>query len=165
MVIKGYFAPAGAREARTANVRLWTMVALAFLFGLTQASGAVAAENKAQMLEVSPTTGAVRLAAAGDADELLRTLEIERGKSVFVRTDYDVKRVSVGDSALVDVVVLNPRELQFVAKATGSTNVLIWDTRGRPQASIEQQDSGPGTQHLPYRPPAEPVRMEGHSQP
>lgn len=117
---------------------------LALLLGAVQTSSAESVEaGGAQLLQVSPTTGAIHLAVAGDAEDLMRTLELERGKSVFVRTDYDVKRVSVGDPELLDVVVFAPRELQFVAKGTGSTNVLIWDSRGRPQASIEVQIGTP----------------------
>jgi pilus assembly protein CpaC len=124
--------------------RLGLAIALALLLGGVQTSSANIVEaSVTQLLQASPKTGAIHLAAAGDAEDLMRTLELERGKSVFVRTDYDVKRVSVGDPELLDVVVFAPRELQFVAKGTGSTNVLIWDTRGRPQASIQVQIGTP----------------------
>lgn len=102
-------------------------------------------EVAVRQLTPSATTGAIHLAAGGDTENLVRTLDLERGKSVFVRTGYEVKRVSVGDPELLDVVVLSPRELQFVAKVPGSTNVLIWDTSGRPQASIEVQIGTPQT--------------------
>src|SRR5262245_16127992 len=73
---------------------------------------------------------------ATEAD-VLRNLEMERGKSRLVRTAYAVKRVSVGDPAILEVVVINTREFQLVAKAVGATNVLVWDQAGRPKASIE----------------------------
>ncbi len=69
--------------------------------------------------------------------DILRHLEMERGKSRFVRTAYPVKRVSVGDPEILEVVVINTREFQLVAKAIGATNVLVWDQGGRPKASIE----------------------------
>jgi Flp pilus assembly secretin CpaC len=124
---------------------LWVTFALAILLGLTHPARADTIDEFAEMLRPSPATAAVRLEPAGEAEDLMRTLEIERGKSVFVRTGYDVKRVSVGNPELLDVVVLAPRELQFVAKATGSTNVLIWDTRGQPQAAIDVQIGTPET--------------------
>jgi pilus assembly protein CpaC len=69
--------------------------------------------------------------------DMVRIVEIERGTSRFVSTSYKVKRVSVGDPEILEVVVLNPSELQFVAKSAGSTNVLVWDRSGRPKAAIE----------------------------
>jgi pilus assembly protein CpaC len=89
------------------------------------------------MLRPSRATAAVYLEPADAATDMVRTLEISRGKSVYVKTGYNVKRVSVGNPEILDVVVLSPRELQFVAKMTGTTNVLVWDTKGNPQASIE----------------------------
>ena len=47
--------------------------------------------------------------------DMVRIVEIERGTSRFVSTSYKVKRVSVGDPEILEVVVLNPSELQFVA--------------------------------------------------
>jgi pilus assembly protein CpaC len=73
---------------------------------------------------------------ASEAD-ILRTLEMERGKSRFVRTAYPVKRVSVGDPDILEVVVINTREFQLVAKNVGATNVLVWDQAGRPKAAID----------------------------
>jgi pilus assembly protein CpaC len=70
-------------------------------------------------------------------EDVLRQLEIETGKSISIRTSYRVKRVSVGNSDVLDVVVLNPNELQLVAKAVGTTNLLVWDSSGRPQAAID----------------------------
>jgi pilus assembly protein CpaC len=70
-------------------------------------------------------------------EDVLQQLEIEVGKSVFVRTTYRAKRVSVGNADVLDVVVLNPNEFQLVAKSVGTTNLLIWDLQGRPQAAID----------------------------
>jgi pilus assembly protein CpaC len=96
-----------------------------------------------QVLRPSAATATVFLEPADAAGDMVRMLEIARGKSVYVKTGYNVKRVSVGNPALLDVVVLSPRELQFVAKATGTSNVLVWDTQGNPQASIEVEVGTP----------------------
>jgi Flp pilus assembly secretin CpaC len=124
---------------------MWVAFVLAILLGLVDSARAETIDEFAEMLRPSPATAAVHLEPAAEAEDLMRTLEIARGKSVFVRTGYDVKRVSVGNPELLDVVVLGTRELQFVAKATGSTNVLVWDTRGQPQASIDVQIGTPET--------------------
>jgi pilus assembly protein CpaC len=75
----------------------------------------------------------------------LHDLTIERGKSVGITTDYSVKRISVGDPSVLDVVALGGNDVQLVAKATGVTNVLFWDTKGRPQAVIEVHVGTPYT--------------------
>jgi pilus assembly protein CpaC len=95
------------------------------------------------LLRPSASTASVYLEKTSGAGDMVSALEIARGKSVYVKTAYNVKRVSVGNSELLDVVVLSPRELQFVAKAMGSTNVLVWDSAGSPQASIEVEIGTP----------------------
>jgi len=124
------------------KLRLHAIVTIALVLGLSGPTQAVVAERAVE-LQPSRVTGEIQLAEASEAEDLMRTLELERGQSIPVRTAYDVKRVSVGDPNVLDVVVLSPRELQFVAKAPGSTNVLIWDTRGRPQASIQTRVGTP----------------------
>lgn len=82
-------------------------------------------------------TNALELPIAAAAADALHRLEMERGKSVVVRTEYAYKRVSVGDPEIADFVVLGTRELQIVAKAIGNTNVMIWDRQGRLQSAID----------------------------
>jgi pilus assembly protein CpaC len=131
-------------DRRTPLVRtLWMTLLVAVM---TTFAGTLQADEMSEDIEVlrpSRATAAVFLEPADATGDMLRTLEIARGKSVYVKTGYNVKRVSVGDPALLDVVVLSPRELQFVAKATGTTNVLVWDTKGNPQASIEVEVGTP----------------------
>ena len=78
--------------------------------------------------------GVVTLAAN---DELVRQLELEQGKALLLQPRYDVRRVSVGDPDVADVVVVSNRELQLVAKRTGETNVVLWDGAGHAQAAID----------------------------
>jgi len=106
------------------------------------ASWASAAET--QVIEPSADRAVVELSQATDARGVLRRLELEIGKSLYIQTDYNVIRVSVGDPEIVDVVVLSPKELQLVPKEVGGTNLLLWSSRGRPEAAIDVQV---GTQH------------------
>jgi pilus assembly protein CpaC len=89
------------------------------------------------VLTPSPGSRTIDFARAQDGDDLLHQLEIENGKSVFLRTDYSIKRVSVGNPEIVDVVVLSPSSVQLVARHVGGTNVILWDPQGRPQAAID----------------------------
>ncbi len=88
-------------------------------------------------LVASPSTQTIEFRAQPEGEDVLHQIEIEHGKSVFLRADYTIKRVSVGNPEIVDVVVLSTREIQLVAKSVGGTNVILWDPGGRPQAAID----------------------------
>ncbi len=96
--------------------------------------------------QLTPTPGGatIRLARPTGQEGVMHTLELELGKSVFLRTEFRVKRVSVGNPEILDVVVLGPSELQLVPKRSGGTNVVLWDKSGEPQAAI---DVSVGTEH------------------
>ncbi len=124
---------ARARRGRaTRRGGLGTVLALALCWGAP-----AAATSTTQLLAAAPGDAVVHLDPAGTANDVLRQLAMERGKSMFLKAGYSVKRVSVGSPAILDVVVLNSTELQLVAKAVGTTNVLIWDPSGRLQAAID----------------------------
>ena len=97
-------------------------------------SGASAISSAATL---DPAYGPIRLSAPLTEQDRLHDLEIERGKSINIATDYTIKRISVGDPAVLDVVALGSKDIQLVAKSVGITNVLLMDTKGRPQAVIE----------------------------
>jgi pilus assembly protein CpaC len=79
----------------------------------------------------------VSLSAAVDDRDRLHSLDLELGKSVFVRTDFTVKRVSVGSPKTLEVVVLSPKEIQLVPQQKGTTNLILWSTKGDPAAVID----------------------------
>jgi len=66
-----------------------------------------------------------------------QSLDLELGKSVFVRTGFSVKRVSVGDPEIVDVLVLSPTEIQLVPKRIGETNMIVWERGGEPSVILD----------------------------
>jgi pilus assembly protein CpaC len=90
-------------------------------------------------LVAAPPTGIVDLPDALTAEDVVRSLEMERGRALVLVAEYRIKRVATGDPDVVDFVILSPREIQLVAKSVGSTNVLVWDSRGMLQASIDVQ--------------------------
>jgi pilus assembly protein CpaC len=76
-------------------------------------------------------------------DSLISRHELDVGTATLVRTAYSVKRVSVANPEVADVVVLTPREINLVAKSTGTTNVLFWDPKGKLQAALEVNVGAP----------------------
>jgi pilus assembly protein CpaC len=65
--------------------------------------------------------------------EPISQLSVEVDKTTVVRPGFQVKRVSVGNPEIADVIVTSPSEISVVAKASGETNVVLWDQTGKPQ--------------------------------
>ena len=123
-----------ARAARGRTTRASGLRALALVLCL---AAPAAASETPQVLSAKPGDAVVYLDPAGNATDVLRQLGIERGKSTFLKAGFTVKRVSVGSPDVLDVVVLNSTEIQLVAKAVGTTNLLVWDPSGKLQAAID----------------------------
>jgi len=122
------------------RILIWSGIALwALSFSGVVSTSAAAVLN--------PDQGSIRLPVPLSEPERLHDLQIEVGKSISISTDYTVKKISVGNPDIVDVVALGPKEIQLVARAIGVTNVLLWNDKGRPQAVI-QVDVGTAYTHI-----------------
>jgi pilus assembly protein CpaC len=53
-------------------------------------------------------------------------LELVVGKSTILKSHDPVKRVSVADPEIADLVILSPYDIHVIAKAVGGTNVVLW---------------------------------------
>ena len=71
--------------------------------------------------------------------EHARAIDLELGKSTFLQSDFNVRRVSVGDPGVIEVNVLSPREVQLVPVKIGATNVVLWDASGVPALVLDAQ--------------------------
>ncbi|QWD89948.1 type II and III secretion system protein family protein [Polynucleobacter sp. MWH-Braz-FAM2G] len=58
-------------------------------------------------------------------------LSLAVGKSKAYKFKNPVARISVGNPAVADVMLVNPREVYFLGKKTGSTNVTLWHTNNQ----------------------------------
>jgi pilus assembly protein CpaC len=119
---------------RRPAVRLGLLVALAVALG--SASGEIAAQAAA------PEGAAVRrsvidLAMPSGGEIAEQSLDLELGKSVYVRAGFDVRRVSVGDPGVAEVVALGSREIQIVPKKIGETNMIVWERGGSPSVILD----------------------------
>jgi pilus assembly protein CpaC len=72
-------------------------------------------------------------ATAGVGLPPLMTLAL--GKSQVLRLTAPAARVSVGNPQVADVILLSPAEFYVVAKAVGTTNVLLWTKAGQVAAT------------------------------
>jgi pilus assembly protein CpaC len=104
---------------------------------LPATAGARAGHPEPRTLVPTGNRGLIHLERPQGDEDVLLQLEMEMGKSVFIETAYKAKRVSVGNPDILDIVALGSTEFQAVAKQIGTTNLLIWDASGRPQAAID----------------------------
>ena len=74
---------------------------------------------------------------AGSPNDVLQRIELEKGKSVLLVTDYDVERVAVGDPTRVGIVMTDNRTIQVVAKEPGDTNLMLWGAEGKLQTTLD----------------------------
>ena len=53
-------------------------------------------------------------------------IDIISGKSIVMKTEINVKRVSIGSPEIADFILLSPKELYIKGKAAGITNMILW---------------------------------------
>ena len=125
----------GRRRTPRHTARIAAAIGLSALLGA--AAGAVEATPPSSELVATGARATIHLDPPQNAEDTVRQLSLEQGKSVFVRTSYGVSRVSVGDPKVADVVVLRQKELQIIGKGVGTTNVVLWSTTGEIEAAID----------------------------
>ncbi len=60
-------------------------------------------------------------------------------QSRVITTRAPVKRISVGNPAIADILITTPTQLYLLGRSLGSTNVLLWDARDRLIDTLELQ--------------------------
>ena len=58
------------------------------------------------------------------------SIEISLGKSRLYKYADPINRISVGDAAIADVMVVSPNQIYLLGKKVGSTNVFMWHANG-----------------------------------
>jgi pilus assembly protein CpaC len=75
----------------------------------------------------------------GGSREEQQSLSVPLHKSIVIRLPDPVGRVSVANPELVDILVINSREIYLVGKRLGTTNAILWDRSKRVQEIIGLQ--------------------------
>ena len=85
--------------------------------------------------------GALLMAESALSQTTLMTQQLSRGaerallvplyKSRVVALDAPAKRISVGNPAIADILILRSTQLYVLGKDLGTTNVLLWDRDDR----------------------------------
>jgi pilus assembly protein CpaC len=59
-----------------------------------------------------------------------KNIKISAGKSVVLRSDSPIKRVSIANPDIADFILLSPQEIYITAKTIGMTNLTLWQNGG-----------------------------------
>lgn len=59
------------------------------------------------------------------------TLEVPLFKSRILQMKTPVKKISIGNPAIADILILRAQQIYVVGKALGTTNVVLWDRDDR----------------------------------
>jgi pilus assembly protein CpaC len=70
--------------------------------------------------------GAYATDAAAAAQVETKRIELVSGKSVVLRTESAVKRISIANPEIADFNLLSPTEIYLTGKAAGTTNLTMW---------------------------------------
>lgn len=62
---------------------------------------------------------------------LASNMTVTLGKSTLLRLPTAVSRMSVGNPAVADVILISPREIYILGKTVGATNVILWTAGGQ----------------------------------
>ena len=57
-------------------------------------------------------------------------VQLTTGKSSVFSMPSDAVRISIGNSEIADVMLINPREVYLLGKKTGTTNLMVWTKDG-----------------------------------
>ena len=73
--------------------------------------------------------------AWGEAMER-KTLELKKGGSDIISTEFPVNRISIANPDVADVVVLSPRQIYVFGKKVGYSSVMLWE-KGQSRALLD----------------------------
>jgi pilus assembly protein CpaC len=94
-------------------------------------SVAALATAQAQPAQPASSTPRPLIETTSDLATIGPTLDLLLAKSTLLRLQEPIERISVGNPTITDVTLISKREVYFLGKAMGTTNVIIWSNAGR----------------------------------
>lgn len=92
---------------------------------------ATSAKKPAKKVMVAAVTAKSGLTATLSAIEFAPQVDITVGKSTLLKLPAPASRISVGNPAVADVMLLNPAEVYLLGKTVGATNLILWSKSGQ----------------------------------
>lgn len=71
-----------------------------------------------------------------DSHSEAETVTVPLYKSTILQLNQPIRKISIGNDEIADILILRSRQLYIQGKDLGSTNVLLWDTNDRLIASL-----------------------------
>jgi pilus assembly protein CpaC len=99
--------------------------------GKTLVIAVFAALGLAPIAPVMAATPQPKDIAAASTIEFAPQVFATVGKSTLLKLPSPAARISVGNAAVADVILLNPREIYLLGKKMGSTNLILWSKSGQ----------------------------------
>ena len=84
-------------------------------------------------VQAAQTQAAVSIVPAAN----ISAVQVPIYKSRVLATRAPVKKVSVGNPEIADILITSPTQLYLLGRALGSTNVLLWDSSNKLIDSLE----------------------------
>ena len=81
--------------------------------------------------QAQPPKPAPLIETGSDLATIGPTLNLLLAKSTLLRLQDPIERLSIGNPAITDVTLISKREIYFLGKAMGTTNVILWSNVGR----------------------------------
>lgn len=119
-----------AAASHTCAVVKLTAVLLAFTLGVPGAARAQAAGEDA----AGPTGSAIKVQLQPVANCGGQRISMPAGRGTLIDVDEPLKRASVANPEIAEVLVLSPKQVLVTGKAPGSTELLLWDGNERQAA-------------------------------
>lgn len=109
-------------------LRAFSIVMIVSLFNLEMVSLTATAQG------LSPGETVIKTAKPNPSPSNIvgnEAISLSVGKSSVYKQKSPISRISVSNPAVADVLLTSPRELHFLGKKTGTTNVTLWYDDGR----------------------------------
>ncbi len=133
------FKPFSSQTRSRLGMLIVAMAAVSLMVPAVNAivSGGRWAAEEPTPVQLIPNGRRVLHIPADQPAQLLPRVEMEKGKSIVVTTGFDLERVAIADPNTANLVMTDARTIQLIALQPGSTNLLLWDQKGSPQAAVD----------------------------
>lgn len=124
--------PAKTRSLMQAWLTSLSLVAPTALLAFV-CSGSLAAQTNSSALAASIASAASSSASADAENRGVTELHLLVGRSLVLSSPANIRRVSIADPNIADVMVLSTNQVLVNAKAPGGVSLVLWDESERSQ--------------------------------
>lgn len=75
---------------------------------------------------ILPPRASVAAGISAAESVLTSSIQLSSGKSIVLKRETPISRVSIANPAVADFIMLSPREIYLTGKSAGATNITFW---------------------------------------